>query len=94
MKVGKHTALMIDFVSDFADGKMSRDNFELDYSCYVVKHFPEMERENARLAWKFANTVEAEYRFSENYEISDENFRILMNNALCDLLGTDKPDLL
>lgn len=92
MKVGKHTAFMIEFISDFADGKMSR--FDLDYSGYAIEHFPEMERENARLARKFANTVEAECRFSENHKISDENFRIRMNNALCDLLGKSEPDLL
>lgn len=94
MKVGKHTAFMIEFISDFADGKMSRFDFDLDYSGYVIEHFHEMERENARLARKFENTVEAEYRFSENYKISDDNFRIRMNNALCDLLGTGEPDLL
>lgn len=94
MKVGKHTAFMVEFISDFADGKMSRDHFELDYSGYVIEHFPAMERENARLAQKFANTVDAKYEYAENGNISDEDFRILMNNALCDLFGTDEPDLL
>ena len=94
MKVGKHTAFMINFISDFADGKMSRDDFGLDYSGYVIEHFPEMEREDKRLARKFANTVDAEYEYAENHNISDDEFRILMNNALCNLLGTDKSDLL
>ncbi|NLV51632.1 MAG: hypothetical protein GXY20_13195 [Clostridiales bacterium] len=94
MKVGKHTAFMVDFISDFADGKMSRFNFELDYSGYALEHFPKMERENARLARKFANTVEAKYEYTENHDISDDDFRILMNNALCDFLETGKPDLL
>ena len=44
MKVGKHTAFMIDFLSDFADGKMSKDDFEMDYSGYVIEHFPMMLR--------------------------------------------------
>ncbi|UWG95924.1 hypothetical protein LPY66_13510 [Dehalobacter sp. DCM] len=48
MKVGKHTAFMIDFVSDFADGKISRYLFELDYSGYVIEHFPKMKKEDAR----------------------------------------------
>jgi hypothetical protein len=30
----------------------------------------------------------------EHFQLSDDDFRIRMNNALCDLLGTDKPDLL
>lgn len=94
VKVGKHTAFLIDFVSGFADGDISRDAFELDYSGYVIEHFPAMERENARLARKFANTVDAKYEYAENRNISDDDFRILMNNALCDLLGTDESDLL
>lgn len=94
MRVGKHTAFMIDFISDFADGKMSRDDFELDYSGYVIEHFPEMKREDGRLAHKFSDTVDAKYEYAENCNISDDDFRILMNNALCDLLGIDEPDLL
>ena len=94
MKVGKHTAFMVDFISDFADGKMSRHDFELDYSGYVIEYFPKMEHENARLARKFANTVDAKYEYAENHNISDDDFRILMNNALCDLQGTDNSDLL
>ena len=93
VKVGKHTAFMVGFISDFADGKMSRHDFELDYSGYVIEYFPKMEREDKRLARKFANTVEAKYEYAENRNISDDDFRILMNNALCDLLGTDKLDL-
>ncbi len=94
VKIGKHTAFLINFVSGFADGDISRDTFELDYSGYVIEHFPAMERENARLAQKFANIVDAKYEYAENRNISDDDFRILMNNALCDLLGTDKSDLL
>ena len=87
-------AFMIDFISDFADGKMSRYDFELNFSGYVIEYFPKMEREDKRLARKFANTVEAEYEYAENYKISDENFRIRMNNApWCDLLGSGEPDL-
>jgi len=94
VKVGKHTAFMVDFISDFADGKISRHDFELDYSGYVIEYFPKMDRRNHRLARKSANTVDAKYEYAENREISDDDFRILMNNALCDLLGTDEPDLL
>jgi hypothetical protein len=93
VKVGKHTAFMIDFISDFADGKMSRHDFDLN-SGYVIEYFQKMEREDYRLARKFANTVEVNYEYAENRNISDDDFRILMNNALCDLLGSDEPDLL
>lgn len=50
MRVGKHTAFMIEFVSYFADGKISRYTFKMDYSEYIIEHFPMMKRENARLA--------------------------------------------
>jgi hypothetical protein len=94
MKVGKHTAFMIDFLSDFADGEISRDAFELDYSGYVIEHFPMMEREDYILARKFANTVDSAYEYAQTRNISDDDFRIMINNAICDLLGIDEPDLI
>ncbi len=94
MKVGKHTAFMIDFVSDFADGKISRDHFEIDYSGYVIEHFPMMETEDVLLARKFAGTVDDTVEYAQANNISDDDFRIAVNNALCDLLGVDEPDLI
>ena len=93
MKVGNHTAFMIDFVTDFADGKMSRYDFEIDYSAYVIEHFPKMEREDYPLTRKFANTVDCAVEFAEAHNISDDDFRVIVNNALCDLLGTEESDL-
>ena len=48
MKVGKHTAFMLDFVSDFVDGDISRDHFEMDYYGYLIEHFPMMEKRLGR----------------------------------------------
>ena len=94
MKVGKHTAFMIEFASDFADGKISRFDFELDYSGYVIEHFPMMELENKRLARKFANTIEAAVEYAENHTVEDEDYRIMINNAICDFLGVGEPDII
>ena len=94
VKVGKHTAFMIEFVSDFADGKISRDTFEMDYSGYIIEHFPMMKRENARLAQKFAATVDNAVEYTQFNNTSDDDFRIIVNNAICDLLGLDEPDLI
>lgn len=94
MKVGKHTAFMIDFVSDFIDGNISRDHFEMDYAGYVIEHFPMMKKENARLARKFAITVDETVEYSLANDMSDDDFKIAVNNALCDLLGIDVPDLI
>lgn len=84
---------MIDFASDFADGKISRAAFEMDYSGYVIELFSIMERENMRLARKFANTVDNAVEYAENHNITEDDFSIMINNALCDLLGIDEPDL-
>lgn len=93
MKVGKHTAFMINFASDFADGKISRDDFEMDYSGYVIEHFSMMEKENKRLARKYVNTIDDAVEFAESHNIDDEEFRIMINNAICDLLGVGEIDL-
>lgn len=94
MKVGKHTAFLIEFIEDFLEGELSRDHFEMDYSGYVIEHFPGMERENYRLSQKFASTIDATFENAQGLNISDEDFKVLMNNALCDFLGIDEPDLL
>lgn len=93
MKVGKHTAFMIDFVSEFTDGERSRFDFELDYSGYVIEYFPFMGKEDRRLARKFVATVDNAVEFAESNKISEDDYSILLNNALCDLLGIDEPDL-
>lgn len=49
MKLKKHGAFLVNFVIDFANGDMSRFFFDLDYSGYVIEHFPEFEREHCRL---------------------------------------------
>ena len=93
MKVGKHTSFMIEFVSGFADGEISRYDFEMDYSGYVIEHFPMMENENARLARKFASTVDGAVEYAQANNISDDDFRVMVNNALCDLLGIGESNL-
>ncbi len=71
MKVGKHTARMIDFLSEFAEGVMSRDDFEMDYSGYVIEYFPKMEREDSLLVQKFADTVDSVYEYAQDQNISE-----------------------
>ncbi len=94
MKVGKHTAFMLDFVSDFVDGDISRDHFEMDYYGYLIEHFPMMEKEDILLAKKFVSTIDDTVEYAQANVMSDEDFRIAINNALCDLLGIDEPDLI
>lgn len=94
MKVGKYTARMIDFLSEFADGEMSRYDFEMDYSGYVIEYFPKMEKEDYILARNFTDTVDSAYEYAQSHNISDEDYRISINNAICDLLGIEEPDLI
>lgn len=61
MALPKHTQAMINYVSDFTTGNMSRMFFDLDYSYYVIERFPKMERENAAIAQLYADTVDAAY---------------------------------
>ncbi|MCR4436999.1 MAG: hypothetical protein QHH06_12665 [Clostridiales bacterium] len=94
MKVGKHTAFMIDFVSDFANGDLERYFFDLDYSAYVIEHFPHMELENSKFADRFAYTVDRAYERGTDLGLSDEEFRVQISNALDEWLGKKKPDVI
>jgi hypothetical protein len=94
MNFKKHTAFMIDFISDFINGEIERLFFDLDYSAYVIEHFPYMELENARLADKFAYTVDRAYDRGTDLGLSDEEFRVEISNALNEWLGKKKPDII
>ena len=61
MKLKKHGAFLVNFVIDFVNGDMSRFFFNLDYSGYVIEHFPEFEREHPRLSRGFADTIDLTY---------------------------------
>ena len=61
MKLKKHGAFLVNFVIDFANGDMSREDFDLDYSGYVIDYFPEFEREHPRLARRAVDTIERTY---------------------------------
>jgi hypothetical protein len=94
MNYKKHTAFMIDFISDFVNGEIERFFFDLDYSAYVIEHFPHMERENSRFAEKFAHTVDQTYDRGSDFGLSDEEFRVEIANALDEWLGRKTPDII
>ena len=94
MNFKKHTAFMIDFISDFVNGELDRYFFDLDYSAYVIEHFPHMELENARFADKFAYTIDRAYERGTDIGLSDEEFRVEISNALDEWLGKSKPDII
>ena len=86
MKLKKHGAFLVNFVIDFANGDMSRWEFDLDYSGYVIEHFPEFLREHPQLARKFADTIECTY--STCSWIPDDRFQDAISNAVDEFLGT------
>jgi hypothetical protein len=94
MKFKKHTAFMIDFISDFVNGELERYFFDLDYSAYVIEHFPHMELEDARFADKFAYTIDRAYERGTDIGLSDEEFRVEISKALNEWLGKKKPDII
>lgn len=94
MTFKKHTAFMIDFISDFVNGEIERYFFDLDYSAYVIEHFPYMERENSKFAEKFADTIDRAYERGTDLGMDDEEFRLEISNALDELLGRVKYDIL
>lgn len=81
MSYKEHTAFIVDFVSEFVNGKMERLFFDLDYSYYVIQHYPEMECEDARFAHRFADTVDRAYERGSNLNLSDEAFRAEISKA-------------
>jgi hypothetical protein len=94
MNFKKHTAFMIDFISDFVNGELDRYFFDLDYSAYVIEHFPHMELENSRLADKFAYTIDRAYERGTDLGLSDEEFRVEISNALDEWLERKKPNII
>jgi len=53
-----------------------------------------IEREDILLARKFVSTIDDTVEYAQANNMSDDDFRIAVNNALCDLLGVDEPDLM
>ena len=86
MKLKKHGAFLVNFVVDFADGNMSRQEFDMDYSGYVIEHFPEFEKEHPRLSRRFADTIDRTY--STCSWMTHDAFQYAISDALDLFLGT------
>lgn len=89
MKLKKHGAFLVNFVIDFAHGNMSRRNFDLDYSGYVIEHFPSFEREHPRLSRRFVDTIDHTYDICSWME--DDAFRNAIGEAVDVFLGKAPP---
>ena len=85
MKLKPHGYFLVSFVTSFVDGEISRHEFDMDYSGYVIEHFPGFRKEHPRLASRFADTIDFAYDLGEHK--SDEDLRYAMDEALADFFG-------
>lgn len=75
----KNTAseFMMTYVQEYLEGKRSRLDFDLDFSHYLINHYPKMERENSDLAECF-NYYLAEEGFDQAEGLSNDRHRKLI----------------
>ena len=82
----------MNFVMSYTGGDISRQEFDMDYSGYVIEHFHEFEREHPRLARRFVSTIDFTYDHSS--WMDDERFRDAMGDAADEFLGiAPTPDI-
>ena len=85
MKLKPHGYFLVGFVTSFVNGEISRHEFDMDYSGYVIEYFPGFRKEHPRLASRFADTIDYAYDLGEHK--SDEDQRDAMDEALDDFFG-------
>lgn len=85
MKLKHYGAMLVNFVIDYANGGMSRQEFDLDYSGYVVDFFPKFEREHPRLAKRFADTIDRTY--DDCSWMPDDRFQDAISAAVDEFMG-------
>ncbi|MDD2600772.1 MAG: hypothetical protein PHO37_16380 [Kiritimatiellae bacterium] len=76
-------------VTEYVEGEIERWDFDLDYSGYVIEHFPAFQAETPRLSTRFANTIDRTYSYGA--ALSDDSFRKSMAYALDEFCGAIKP---
>lgn len=74
------TEFMMGFVQDYLDGTIDRLDWDLNFSHYLMKHYPKMERENADLAECF-NFYLAEQGFDEGISLPDAEHKKLIRKC-------------
>lgn len=85
MKLKHYGAMLVNFVIDYANGGMSRREFDLDYSGYVVGFFPRFEKEHPLLASRFAHTIDRAY--DDCSWMPDDRFQDAISAAVDEFMG-------
>jgi hypothetical protein len=68
---------MMDYVEEYLEGKLSRLDFDLDFSYNLMEHYPKMERENSELAECF-NFYIAEQGFDKAMRLTNAEHKKLL----------------
>ena len=71
------TNYMIDYVKDFIEGRMERWEFDMDYSAYMIEHYPKMECENPQLADCFVWYIDKR-GFEKGQDLPDDKYKMLI----------------
>ena len=66
--------------------QLSEWEFDMDYSGYVIEHFPGFQREHPRLSGKFADTIE--HTYSACSWMPDDRFQNAISAAVDEFPGT------
>jgi hypothetical protein len=84
---------MIEFVKEYLDGKMSRMDFDLDFSQHIKKYYPKMERDIYELADCFYfYLVEEGYDHSEY--LTDGEHKKLIRRQFNEFMSAMNDDIL
>ena len=70
---------MVAFVEDYLEGRTDRLGWDLDFTHYLIQHYPKMERENSDAAECF-NFYLAEQGFDEGVGLPDDEHKVLIQN--------------
>ena len=68
---------MMNFVQEYLDGDMDRLSWDLNFNHYLIKHYPNMERDNIDLAECF-NFYLAELGFDQGVNLPDDKHKKLI----------------
>ncbi len=93
MNLETHGTFLVKLVMAYVQGELARWEFDLDYSGYVITHFPGFQAETPSLAARFSSTVDRAY---EAYAWMDHDaFAQALSVALDEFFGSPNlPDII
>lgn len=80
---------MTQFVAEYLSGDIDRLDWDLNFSHYLIKHYPKMERENSELAECF-NFYLAEQGFDEGLGLSGAEHKKLIQKQFAEFMAVTR----